>query len=192
VIDLSELAKPGDTVQFRFDFGMDGCNGIDGWYIDNVALSVCTAPAAGTVTVAPVASARKGTVRIHITVAGGGSFNGQVMIRIKKRHYTATAVDGVVTFKARKQLKRLWKDGKRTVTANVRYTGDATVAPFFDKVPRPSERRGGASAVQDRSVDGDTCGLVYASTTTGMIIGRRLWVLLTQRPIVRRMTCCSW
>jgi hypothetical protein len=134
VIDLSELAKPGDTVQFRFDFGMDGCNGIDGWYIDNVALSVCTAPAAGTVTVAPVAIARKGTVSIHITVAGGGSFNGQVMIRIKKRHYTATAVDGVVTFKARKQLKRLWKIGKRTVTANVRYTGDATVAPFFDKV----------------------------------------------------------
>src|SRR5918994_4253967 len=31
-----------------------------------------------------------------------------------------------------------------------------------------------------------------ASTTTGMIIGRRLWVLLTQRPIVRRTDCCSW
>src|SRR5690606_40326206 len=26
---------------FRFDFGMDGCNGIDGWYVDNVELTVC-------------------------------------------------------------------------------------------------------------------------------------------------------
>ena len=31
----------------------------------------------------------------------------------------------------------------------------------------------------------------YASTTTGMIIGRRLSRVLTQRPTTRRMTCCS-
>ena len=26
----------GDTVQFRFDIGRDGCGGNDGWYVDNV------------------------------------------------------------------------------------------------------------------------------------------------------------
>ena len=31
-----------------------------------------------------------------------------------------------------------------------------------------------------------------ASMTTGMIIGRRRWVLLTQRPTTRRTVCCSW
>ena len=31
-----------------------------------------------------------------------------------------------------------------------------------------------------------------ASTTTGMIIGRRRCRLDTQRPITRRMVCCSW
>ena len=31
-----------------------------------------------------------------------------------------------------------------------------------------------------------------ASMTTGMIIGRRRWVLLTHRPMTRRIVCCSW
>jgi hypothetical protein len=33
-------------VQFRFDMGMDGCTGIDGWYVDNVTVSLCGATAA--------------------------------------------------------------------------------------------------------------------------------------------------
>jgi hypothetical protein len=35
-IDLSDLAGPGDTISLRFDFGVDGCNGVIGWYVDNV------------------------------------------------------------------------------------------------------------------------------------------------------------
>lgn len=31
----------GDTVQIRFDFGRDGCNGVDGWYVDTVKVVVC-------------------------------------------------------------------------------------------------------------------------------------------------------
>ena len=34
-IDLSKMGvEPGDTIRIRFDFGMDGCTGIDGWYVD--------------------------------------------------------------------------------------------------------------------------------------------------------------
>jgi len=33
--------KPGDTIRLRFDFGMDGCAGIDGWYVDDVAVRAC-------------------------------------------------------------------------------------------------------------------------------------------------------
>jgi hypothetical protein len=45
-IDLAGLAAPGDTIRLRFDFGVDGCNGLEGWYVDNVV--VCsTLPAAG-------------------------------------------------------------------------------------------------------------------------------------------------
>ena len=35
-VALAGVADPGDSVRFRFDFGVDGCTGIDGWYIDNV------------------------------------------------------------------------------------------------------------------------------------------------------------
>jgi Zn-dependent metalloprotease len=32
---------PGDTIQLRFDFGIDGCTGLDGWYVDNVTVYLC-------------------------------------------------------------------------------------------------------------------------------------------------------
>jgi hypothetical protein len=35
-IDLSSLAAPGDSIRLRFDFGNDGCGGLQGWYIDSL------------------------------------------------------------------------------------------------------------------------------------------------------------
>jgi Zn-dependent metalloprotease len=49
IVDLTATGtriRTGDTVQFRFDMGMDGCTGIDGWYVDDVTVSVCGATAA--------------------------------------------------------------------------------------------------------------------------------------------------
>lgn len=46
-IDLTRLGiVPGDTVQFRYDMGIDGCSGNDGWYVDDVNVYSCqvTAP----------------------------------------------------------------------------------------------------------------------------------------------------
>ncbi len=40
-IDLGALAGPGDSVQIRFDFGIDGCNGLKGWYVDDVRVTRC-------------------------------------------------------------------------------------------------------------------------------------------------------
>lgn len=39
-IDLSSLVGPGDTLAIRFDLGVDGCNGAEGWYVDNVEIVV--------------------------------------------------------------------------------------------------------------------------------------------------------
>lgn len=33
--------KPGDIITLLFDFGMDGCTGNDGWYVDNVTVAAC-------------------------------------------------------------------------------------------------------------------------------------------------------
>jgi hypothetical protein len=35
--------RPGDDIRLRYDFGMDGCAGNDGWYVDNVTISACNA-----------------------------------------------------------------------------------------------------------------------------------------------------
>ncbi len=41
-IDLAAAGvTPGDTIRLRFDFGQDGCNGNDGWYVDQVELFSC-------------------------------------------------------------------------------------------------------------------------------------------------------
>jgi len=42
-INLYGLALPGDSIQLRFDFGTDGCNGVSGWYVDNVQAYSCSA-----------------------------------------------------------------------------------------------------------------------------------------------------
>jgi Zn-dependent metalloprotease len=41
-IDLEALKIKGGKVQFRFDIGRDGCGGIDGWYVDDIQVTVCT------------------------------------------------------------------------------------------------------------------------------------------------------
>lgn len=41
VADLSSLVLPGDSIQLRFDFGKDGCSGVDGWYVDDLEVYHC-------------------------------------------------------------------------------------------------------------------------------------------------------
>jgi Zn-dependent metalloprotease len=37
-VKLTGLVDAGETIRIRFAFGVNGCNGVDGWYIDNVSL----------------------------------------------------------------------------------------------------------------------------------------------------------
>ena len=67
-------AKAGDTIQIRFDLGRDGCGGVNGWYVDNVSVTVCepgtttpptttptTTPPTGTPTTTPPTTTPTGT-----------------------------------------------------------------------------------------------------------------------------------
>ena len=40
-VNLAGLAGPGDNVKLRFEFGVDGCNGLVGWYVDDVQVYSC-------------------------------------------------------------------------------------------------------------------------------------------------------
>jgi len=47
-VDLSALkVKAGQDLSLRFDIGRDGCGGIDGWYVDDVTVTVCQAAGPG-------------------------------------------------------------------------------------------------------------------------------------------------
>jgi len=41
-IDLGSLVVAGNRIVLRFDLGVDGCNGAEGWYLDNVQVVVTT------------------------------------------------------------------------------------------------------------------------------------------------------
>lgn len=43
IINLNSLVQPGQTFQLQFDFGIDGCNGVTGWYVDTVQIYNCPA-----------------------------------------------------------------------------------------------------------------------------------------------------
>ena len=40
-IDLAGLAGAGDDIRLRFEMGLDGCNGVVGWYVDDVTVYSC-------------------------------------------------------------------------------------------------------------------------------------------------------
>jgi hypothetical protein len=41
-VDLAAAGvAPGDTIRLRWDFGQDGCNGNDGWYVDRIEVFTC-------------------------------------------------------------------------------------------------------------------------------------------------------
>lgn len=45
VIDLSKIGvTSGSNIKFRFELGTDGCNGIEGWYLDEISIYNCSAP----------------------------------------------------------------------------------------------------------------------------------------------------
>ena len=43
VVNVVPYAGPGDTVKLRFKFAQEGCNGRDGWYVDDIRLDSCVA-----------------------------------------------------------------------------------------------------------------------------------------------------
>jgi cysteine-rich repeat protein len=42
-IRLFGIAEAEETIQLRFDFGIDGCHGVTGWYVDDVEVYSCSA-----------------------------------------------------------------------------------------------------------------------------------------------------
>jgi len=109
-VDLAAAGvEPGDTIRLRWDFGQDGCNGNDGWYVDRVEVFTCgegtppppppqqceaypaeiagpslILPVVGSETTATVSGASKPVTDVNIRdLTGEHSFMGDLNFKLK-------------------------------------------------------------------------------------------------------------
>ncbi|MCY7395078.1 MAG: M4 family metallopeptidase [Nocardioides sp.] len=131
-IDLTSAGvTPGDTVQLRFDVGRDGCGGVEGWYLDNLQITVCkTAVALSAVhTPEPVAFGTPSSVQVSVERADGSvgaNPTGTVVLRDPQGATIGEQVlntDGDATF----TLPGTTPAGRSTYTVD--YLGTDTLAP---------------------------------------------------------------
>lgn len=94
---LSKLGlKAGDTFKIRFDFGRDGCGGNDGWYVDDLTLSVCKKVAEITAVHNPEPSTYGNASTVDVTATPDAT--GTVTLKFGQfLQGTATVVDGVAS-----------------------------------------------------------------------------------------------
>jgi|GEM_PF-6092715 len=69
MVDLHKYAKSGDAIRLRFQFGTDGCGGLEGWFVDNLELYYCPADAMPTISKTGPAKAFVGNVITYTIVA---------------------------------------------------------------------------------------------------------------------------
>ncbi|MDX6371213.1 MAG: trimeric autotransporter adhesin, partial [Nocardioidaceae bacterium] len=136
-VDLTAAGvHPGDTVAFRLDVGRDGCGGVDGWYVDNVVLTVCKAASTITATHTPEPVVQGSTSQVKVSVRRGPSTvganpTGTVVLRDPSNANVGEQTlntDGDATF----TLPGTLPVGTHTYKAD--YKGDGNFAPVSTNV----------------------------------------------------------
>ena len=135
IIDLSALAAAGDTLTLRFDMGRDGCNGVEGWYVDNILVKSCVDKPLATETsaTAPATVVRGRPFTVEATVTADGAVpSGRVVLmkgplRLGRGVLNSHGVATITVF-------RIFRVGTHTLTAKYRpdegfrrSSGDVTV-----------------------------------------------------------------
>ena len=99
-IDLAAAGVvPGDTIRLRYDFGMDGCAGIDGWYVDDVNAYTCNSAVNTPPTIA-VASAGQCTTdsagTMNLTVGDAETDPGSLTLSASSSNTTVVPNGNIV------------------------------------------------------------------------------------------------
>ncbi|MDT0203345.1 M4 family metallopeptidase [Nocardioides sp. AE5] len=127
-IDLSQVgAGAGDTIQIEFVMTRDGCNGFDGWYVDNVEVTACAAPAVIAATHVPEPSryGNEHSLDVQVSTEGDVVPSGTVTLSEGDRAYGTRTVDA--DGKANFKLPRGLAVGSHTL--KIEYSGDDDFAP---------------------------------------------------------------
>ena len=142
-VDLQAAGvKAGDTVRLRFDFGRDGCGGLDGWYVDNVKVTNCTTGTPPPPPPADVASETRMKIKPSETLSLGQDFRAKIKVTAdgvvptgKVKLFVDGDKVGKGTLKNGKVVIEVTRDlppGKHKVVAE--YLGAGTVEESQDKV----------------------------------------------------------
>ena len=134
-VDVTALGvSGGDTVQFRFDIGRDGCGGNEGWYVDNIELVQCKLAAKVSAVHVPEPSTFGQASSVKVTVERSGSVGnaptGDVTLEKADGSVvgTGTLAGGTTTIALPADLP------VGVHTLSVEYSGDATIAAASAKV----------------------------------------------------------
>jgi hypothetical protein len=135
IIDLEELGvASGDDIQVQFAIGRDGCGGVVGWYVDNVAVTTCVeAPIATPVveaTHAPEPVAYGSNHAVNVTVSGSDAAAGGTVT--VKEGATTLGSASVTAGAATVALPKTMSVGAHNLTVD--YSGDANYAAGSDTV----------------------------------------------------------
>lgn len=169
IIDLGQVpgAGPGAQVRFRFDVGRDGCNGLDGWYVDNVKVTVCVAEG-DVVRVAhqPEPSTYGQPHRLDVSVAGTAPSGTVTATEGGRTLGTASVSNGRATISLPANLTA----GNHPIS--VRYSGDgrnaAASAAISVRVAKATSRTA-ASASRKRVAAGRVVRLRARVTVPGSV-----------------------
>jgi hypothetical protein len=119
-VDLSMLGVAGgDEIEFRFDIGRDGCGGIDGWYVDDITVTICKIKTKTEAVHEPSPSRKNRESEILVTVVpdgATGTVSGTVVLEDPsgKEVDRAPVTDGRASF----TLPRKQPVGSRTFTVD--------------------------------------------------------------------------
>ena len=90
-VNLDPYASPGDSIRLRWDFGNDGCTGVDGWYVDDVKIFACVPKANPTIRIddVSVTEGNKGKKSAKFTISLSHASTKPVTVRVKTQNGTA-------------------------------------------------------------------------------------------------------
>jgi Zn-dependent metalloprotease len=97
VIDLSGFVAGGESVQFRFEFGKDGCTGEEGWYVDDFEVFTCAALA--TPLPEPTGATQSRFISFVVPSDTGGE-NTALRVKMTSLHHPSSPPPGTPDFTA--------------------------------------------------------------------------------------------
>lgn len=148
IVDISKLAgaAKGGKVQFRWEFGQDGCGGNVGWFVDDLSVGYCSATAPvnqlPTATLTASVSSGAAPLNVNFTITGADADIGDRAVS-----YTIDFGDGS------KLTDKAFASGSSATEAHT-----YTKAGSYSAKLTVKDSRGGVSAVATRAITASGSG----------------------------------